>query len=225
MKRLIFAALAGLFLMTSCNLGEDVYTITNLSEFVTVKGETLIDDYGNMLQVTEDKTDKGWKTDDKRLLAQFDIVNRNLDITLKAYNNVIIQTPELYTPAEDEAPMDPVAIQDASITAKGYLNIILGYYAKPETDCPHNITLGYNQDGATLNFYLMHDGNGENPAKMNADLLKEYYRIYSFPISGIFESDDLRDIFLQCDVLASDNDGNYSVVKKIARLYSGNVVF
>ncbi|MBQ9654102.1 MAG: hypothetical protein IJV32_07790 [Bacteroidales bacterium] len=225
MKRLILATLAGLFLMTSCNLGEDVYTVTNLSEFVTVKGETMVDDYGNLFNVTEDKTDKGWKTDDKRLLAQFDIVNRNLDITLKAYKNVTIQTPELYTPSEDEEPMDPVAIQDASITAKGYLNIILSYYAKPETDCPHDITLGYNKEGTVLNFYLMHEGNGENPAKMSEDLLKEYYRIYSFPIAGLLESDDLMDIFLQCDVLASDNDGNYSVVRKNARLYSGNVVF
>ena len=97
MKRLILATLAGLFLMTSCNLGEDVYTVTNLSEFVTVKGETMVDDYGNLFNVTEDKTDKGWKTDDKRLLAQFDIVNRNLDITLKSYKIVISPTPELLT--------------------------------------------------------------------------------------------------------------------------------
>lgn len=225
MKRLILAALAGLFLMTSCNLGDDVYTVTNLNEFVTVDGESMIDDYGNLFNVTEDLTDKGWKTDGKRYLAQFDIVNRNLDITLKAYNNVIIQAPVPYTPAEDEASLDPVVIQDASITARGYLNIVLSYYAKPETDCPHDITLGYNQDGATLSFYLRHEGNGENPAEMSTDLLKEYVRIYSFPLEGILDTNTSRDIFLQCDILTSDNDGKYSVVKKNARLYSARTGF
>ena len=225
MKRLIIAAIAGLFLLTSCNLGEDVYTISNLTEYVTVTGEILTDDYNNEFNITEDLTDKGWKTDGKRILAQFDILNRSLDIRFKAYNSVIVQEPVPHTPSEEEEVKDPVEIVDASLSPNGYLNMALKYYAKPETDCPHNIILGYSINERELDLYLIHEGNDENPSKEDKSSLKEHYRVYSFPISGIISSDStINSIFLRADVL-TEEDGVYSVTAKKARLYTSNGTF
>ena len=67
------AAVLGL-LAVSCNL-EDVYTVTNADDIVTVKGEYLESDFGATYQITEDKTGTtDWKAEGTRLYALFDIL-------------------------------------------------------------------------------------------------------------------------------------------------------
>ena len=44
--------------------------------------------------------------------------------------------------------------------------------------------------GIELNIYLFHDGNGENPSLMNAELLKEKSDVLSVPLADILKDEN-----------------------------------
>ncbi|MBO4341256.1 MAG: hypothetical protein J5835_07505 [Bacteroidales bacterium] len=226
MKKFILTALSAVLLLSSCIVlnDQDTYSITNLSDFVTVQGESLITDYGTVLTVREDKTDKAWKNDGGRLYALFDVIDRQLSIRLKSYTPVMVQAIDpAYKPGEDELPGDPVEIALCGFSAKGYLNLIIGYYSKKDTECPHNVKLGYieSEDKAKLTFCLYHDGEGENPTAIDATLLEHKYRAMSFPIDEIIPSGETRNVYFQADFLGEDN----TIQRKTARMYETAVQF
>ena len=224
MKKTVLALMAAAALASSCAFTEDVFMMTNVNQFVTVGGNSLLDDYGTVFTVTEDYTDGAWKTEGQRLYILFDILNRDYEISLTAYAPAVIQNMNMLS----DVPLDtadPVVISDSSVSPNAYLNLVLEYYALKDGAAEHSFELGYIDDGNTLALYLTHEGAGENPAAMDSDLLVSDSVFLSFPISGIVPSGESRTITLRADVLTKDADGNYSVTRKTGTLYSTDVQF
>ena len=212
MKRLLnlcLAALAGLA-AASCNF-EDVYTISNMDDIVTVKGEYLVSDYGTTYHITEDKTtSKDWKKDDTRLYAVFDVLNRQLDISLKEVRPLQIVEAAPLTVLEED-PKDPVVVALQNVSG-GYINLALQIYMKKATECPHDISFQYRKapDGNEVEVYVFHEGNNENPTLLAEDDLEKEIRFYSIPLESIQASDN-EVLILNLDVLVQDTDGKYYV--------------
>ena len=212
MKKLLIlftAAVTGL-LAVSCNF-EDVYTITNLNDIVTVKGEYLISDIGTSYRVTDDQTgSKDWQKEDNRLHVIMDVLNRQLEVSLKKANIMEIREPEALT-VTDEDPKDPVVVALQSISGS-YLNLVLQIYEEKGTECPHDISFQYRKDpdSEDMELFVFHYGNNENPSRIPEDDLKTELRFYSIPLGKLTTSTSAR-ITLTMDVLVKDTDGKYSV--------------
>jgi hypothetical protein len=207
---LFTAAVIGLTAV-SCNM-KDVYTITNMDDIVTVNGEYLVSDFGATYRVTEDKTDsQDWKQDGNRLYVVLDVLNRQLEISLKKANIMEIREAEPFT-VLDEKPKDPVVVALQSVSG-GYVNLALQIYMAKGTECPHNILFQYRQkpdSNSEVELYVLHEGNNENPTVIPEDDLKTEIRFYSIPLASIAPSQSTQ-LTLTLDTLVKDSDGKYSI--------------
>ena len=207
---LFTAATIGI-LATSCNL-QDVFTITNMDDIVTVKGEYLLSDLGTTYRVTEDQTEtKDWQQEGARLYAVFDVLNRQLEICLKKAQPMEIREAEPLS-VSVEIPKDPVVVALQNVSG-GYVNLAIQIYMAKGTECPHNILFQYrnNKDsGSDLELFVFHEGNNENPSLLPEDDLKTEIRFYSIPLEKLVTSPSAR-ITLTLDTLVKDSAGKYSV--------------
>lgn len=204
------AAAAGLLTAVSCNL-KDVFTITNLDDIVTVEGEYLVSDTGTMYRVTEDLTEsKDWRKDGNRIYALMNVLNRQLEVTLKEARLIEICPAEPLT-VTDEDPMDPVVVTLQNISGN-YLNLALQIFKEKGTECPHNIWFQYRKapNGDDVELYVFHAGNNENPSVIPEDDLKTEARFYSIPLEEITTSRTTM-ITLVLDTLVKDSEGKFSV--------------
>ena len=216
MKHAWISLLALALTLTSCKL-DDSFTASNLYAFVTVKGGTFVDDAGGSCTITQDLTDKGWNEEGARHFIIYDILNRNWDIMLREYYRARIQTPVDGWPEdgwETQPGTDPVIFVTHSFGG-GYLNLVLQYYYKPGTECPHDMVLFSQEREADdeLRLVLKHTGNGENPVEMDTANLKTDVRVYCFPIST-----NCHSVQLTLPVLAKDDDG-----KQVVKLMTGSL--
>ena len=168
--RKILAIIAGMLAVASCRPPESTFSAQNVADYFTYKDGTLYNDYGNTFAITQDNTDGKWKVDGGRMYAIFDILNAQLDIVLKQYLSGTIKAHSGVVDKENLPAGDPVVISDCNIGG-GYLNVMLTYYYKEGTDCPHDTRLLYDDDGQTLRLYLVHDGAGENPVAMDKEAI------------------------------------------------------
>ena len=214
MKHAWIALLGVALALTSCKL-EDSFTATNLHAFVTVKDGTFMDDAGGTCTIVEDLTDKGWMEEGSRHYIIYDILNSNWDVSLREYYRAVIQSPQDGWPEdgwETQPGADPVAFVTHSFSG-GYLNMVLQYYYKPGTECPHDMVL-FRQEAAVedeLRLLLKHSGNGENPVEMDSANLKVGVRVYSFPLST-----KCHTVYLTLPILTKDDTG-----KQVVQLVSG----
>lgn len=216
MKHAWITLLALALTLTSCKL-DDTFSASNLHAFVTVKGGTFVDDAGGSCTIVQDLTDKGWNEEDSRHFIIYDILNRNWDIMLREYYRARIQAPVNGWPEEGwetQPGTDPVVFVTHSFSG-GYLNLVLQYYYKPDTDCPHDMVLLYQEREADdeLHLVLKHTGNGENPVDMDTANLKLDVRVYCFPITTKCHS-----VMLTMPVLAQGDDG-----KQVVKLVTGSL--
>ena len=217
--------LSGVLAFASCSMPEAIYTVTNAGDYMNIKDGKLANDNGALFSVTEDLTDTKWQSEGNRFYAVFDVLNINYDIRLKSYINATVKAPA--GEIEDQTPeSDPIQIKDCSMSG-GYLNVILIYYSKPETECPHNTDLYYldNGDEGTLTLRLVHEGAGENLVNMDEASLKSVTAFFSFPLADIVPSGEMRTVFFECELLAQDSTGKYTSLHKNAALYTQQLQF
>lgn len=222
--RKILAIIAGMLALASCRLPENSFYAENVGDYCTYSDGVLSNDFGNILNVVQDRTDGQWKMEGFRMYASFDILNTNMDITLRQYIPGIITPHSGIVDKENLPAGDPIVISDCNISG-GYLNIMVSYYYMEGTECPHDTRLLYNDDGLTLNLYLVHDGAGENPVAMDEKTLKRNNVLYCFQFLDMVPAGDYRNIVLEADLLNTDNDNNYISRHVSSDLYGRPVHF
>ena len=226
MRKILAILLSGALAFASCTMPETIYKVTNAGDYMNFKGGKLANDLGTEFTVTEDLTDTKWQVEGNRFYAVFDVLNINYDITLKSYMNATVKILAGEIDEEKTPASDPVQIADCSISG-GYLNVILTYYYKPGTECPHNTDLYYLDDSkeGTLTLRLVHEGAGENLVNMTADDLKSTSVFFSFSLAGLVPSGDMRTVFFECELLAQESTDKYTSVTKNAALYTQQIQF
>ena len=213
MKKLIPFILAILPLVVSCKL-EDTYTQTNVQEMVTVREGVLLNDNGYVLNVKEDAlgTDK-WKIEGNRYLALFDILNRALDIRLKDVLEAAIVYPGEFDEGQ-EYPSDPLILEMTGFSG-GYLNLGLSYYKAKGSHAAHPIRFFEEVKGSQHNLHIFHEGNGEDPTRMEESDLETTIVIFSLPL----ELKSSERVSLVMDVITTDSAGKKTVEEKTINLY------
>jgi len=213
---LFSAAVIGL-LAAACNF-EDVYTITNADDIVTVKGDNLLSDFGTTYYITEDKTGStDWRKDGTRLYAVFDVLNRSLEISLKEVHPFTIVEAIPLT-VEEEESKDPVVVALQNVSG-GHVNLALQIYKEKGTECLHEISFQYrmNPSNTTLELYIFHEGNNENPTVIPEDDLKTETRFYSIPLEEIAPTSTTQ-VTLTLDALAKNSEGKYIITRQTYQL-------
>jgi len=180
MKKHILFLVCGLLMFTACKF-EDTYTQTNVQDLVTVKGDDLVNDYGYTLNVVQDAVGAvNWKVEGARYLALYDVLNRQLDISLKE----MVRSREVFLFDYDETeeyPTDPIEPYVVAFSG-GYLNIGLYVSKAKNTNNAHPITFYLEENNNQLNLYVVHAGNGEDLRFMSKDDLTYEQRMYHISV-------------------------------------------
>lgn len=209
MKKYLFPSLMVLCLtaVSSC-IGEDVFTVNNVEELVTVNGDALVSDFGNVFTVTDNQTGKtDWKISGTRYLALFDILNRSLEIKLKQMEKIEIVHPEEKVEWET-VPKDPVYLVASSVSG-GYANVFFQTYKAKNSDYPVNIFWQIEEKNGSAKLYLYVDGNNENPAFLEQSQLETVNHYVSIPL----DFNTIGSLSLTTHVLFTQSEGKYEIVQ------------
>lgn len=222
----IFAIIAAALTVAACEFPEAIFRAQNVGDYCTYKEGKLVNDYGTVLNVTEDATDGKWQAEGNRMYTVYDVQNAQMDITLKSYLLGTIKANDGKVDSENpDAPTgDPVMIADCNISGT-YLNVVFTYYYKEGTDCPHHTRLLYRDDGETLTMYMVHDGNGETPVELEESSLQTKKVLYCFEILDMVPSGEYRTIVFDADMLGKSEDGKYVSKHVSSYLYGQKVQF
>ena len=184
MKKHLLPLLCCLLACMSC-LKESTFSFTNYKDFVISHDNVLTSDEGYALNIVENSTNSdAWKTPGRYYIT-CDILNRNMDIRLKELNPVTVKQGIPYS--EMEEPDDPIKVSESGFGG-GYLNLIVEYYYRPDSDFAHQLDFYWEGKGREVYIYLFHKGNGENPSKMEESALKTKSEILSLPLEPIYSS-------------------------------------
>ncbi len=223
MKKFLLPLLCCL-LGTSC-MKESTFSMQNFNDFATVYEGKLVADNSLRLTVVENESEsEAWKNEGERFFIVCDILNRDLDIKLKSITKVKITEALPYAEEENE-PDDPVEVFDHSISG-GYINLALKLFKDPAANSAHPVSYYYtsnnNQDEFT--FYVLHDGNHENPLYMDEKKLESQEVFFSIPLWNLLKKNTPTALKLCLYQLGKAEDGSYKVEKKTYPLNSGQIV-
>lgn len=183
MRKILPLLICCLAVFNSCKL-EDTYTQSNVMDLVTVKGDYLVNDYGYTLTVTQDAVGRqNWQVEGARYYALFDILNRQLEISLKEMVRSRQETLMEYDESQ-EYPTDPVEPYMATYSG-GYLNLGFDITVAKNTDNAHPIRFYYKMDGTNMTIHVVHTGNGEDLRNMSKDDLVYEERMYHIPVEEL----------------------------------------
>lgn len=215
MKKLVLA-LVCLATLCACQM-EDVFVITNCSNFVSVIDGKMTDDSGGVATITEsDVQESTWNKEGARWYVIYDVLNRNYDLKLKSVEPCTVVDSELLP--EEVQPGGPIVPGENYLSAK-YFNLRIAQYRKKGSDYPYSAKLYYTvKSGAQLQFRIVCDDNGENPVNMDESLLEQQIFSYSFSMDGIIDPEKQYTVEVIWDALSKDSDGKY-VIKE----YSGTL--
>lgn len=209
MKRFLALFAVLLPLIHSCTFPQDVYTVTNCTDFFRVSEGVLYNEYGRSFNVSQDGTDKNWK-DCARIYAEFDILNSNLDIYLKNYAGIKEYIATEGIPAEDAEGdyKDYFVILDHAIGYDGYMSLRSVYYQLKGSNYAHRTLYYYSFDKATetLNIAIFHDGNLEDPANHKADELETHQELSCINLRSLLP-EGTRAVSLSLVRYSIDTDG------------------
>ena len=220
MRKYILTLIACALTAVSCEFSDEYY-VSNVSDLVTARENTMMSDFGVLYTIKNDLTDRKWTVGD-RYMINFDIENASYEISLKQYTRCIVSTPNAMdddgTPSPGE---DPVKVSGSTISG-GYVNLNINYYVKKGSDYQHRIFMEYkdNPKSGNLELVLIHDGNGENPSQMSTDELETVNSIYSFVLVGLIPKGESR--LLQLTI--HEMNGT-SVTQKTYQLYNEYITF
>ena len=194
MKKYLIPLAVGLLACTAC-MKESTFTVTNLVDIVTTTDGLLVNDLGTKYNVTANESgSETWKQEGSRLYILCDVLNRQLDIRLKRFANVLTVNPIPLSEMEHEG-QDPVSITDHSFSG-GYLNLVLDYYYNPSSNYARSINYYWDAKGLELHLYVFYDGNNENPAYLSEDSLKTQEAVYSVPLKPMVETGEYTSLHI-----------------------------
>lgn len=210
MRKCLIALVCGLLAVCACHL-EGSFTTQNSQDVVTISGGKLVNDNGVVYTVSEKAADTPELEEGKRYLLIFNILDKYYNIAVTSVVPVEIVTPTLASETEVIAAHDPVQVQFNWIGPQ-YLDLGLSHYYVEGSDCAHAISARYSlsDDKKTLNLFLYHDGNDENPSARKEEELKQAGRVVSIPINEWKPSV----VTLTLDILGKDDDGKNVVERK-----------
>lgn len=207
MKKLLIPLIFSLVAAWSCNVGT-TYSATNVQDIVTIVEHQLVSDSGVLYTVTAAPKDMQELQEGHRYYLLFDILNQNFEIEIKSVIDVDIITPEPETGAPVSAH-DPVVIQFNYIGNK-YIDLAFSYYYNPAGNYAHRTFVQSDYENKKLKLTLYHDGNDENPTKMDEEILKQKTCIVSIPLGD----KELESVSLTLNLLGKDEKGDPAIVTK-----------
>ena len=194
MKKFIIPLALSLMACTAC-MKESTFSITNLVDIVTTTNGYLMNDYGTSYKVTENQSGSNeWQQEGSRLYILCDVLNRELDITLKNFIRMHIENATPLADMDYEGK-DPLGVVDHSFSG-GYLNLVLEYYYNPSSTYARNIRFYWDAKGVELHLYVFYDGNNENPAYVSEDILKTRQTAFSIPLKPLLETGEYTSLHL-----------------------------
>lgn len=194
MKKFILPLAISLLACTAC-MKESTFTITNLVDIVTTTSGYLVNDLGTTYTVTDNQTGSNdWKQEGSRLYILCDVLNRNLDISLKNYIKVHTENPIPLDQMEFEGK-DPLGVVDHSFSG-GFVNLVFQYYYNPASNYARNIRFYWDAKGLELHLYVFYDGNNENPAYVSEDILKTQETVFSIPLEPLMETGEYTSLHI-----------------------------
>ena len=223
MKKILLPLLCCL-LLPAC-VKESTFTVSNYIDYVTAYNGKLVADTGAQLTVTQNESGReDWKTEGKRFYILCDILNRNMEIKLKSLLNVDIEEAHPYVEDENE-PDDPVEIKDHSISG-GYINLAMEYFANPASNTAHVLSYYYKANAVEdeFTFYVLHEGNDENPAFMDEKKLEKVLEVVSIPIWELLKRGTPTKLNLCLYQLKKAQDGTYSIEQNTYPLHTGSII-
>ena len=194
MKKFIIPLALCLLACTAC-MKESTFSITNLVDIVTSLEGNLVSDYGTTYKVTENQSGSDeWRQEGSRLYILCDVLNRNLEITLKEFVKMNIENPVPLADMDHEGK-DPIGVADHSFSG-GYLNLVLEYFYNPSSNYARNIRFYWDAVGVELHLYVFYEGNNENPAYMSEDVLKTKQSAYSIPLEPLLATGEYTSLHI-----------------------------
>ena len=161
MKRLFFALLLALPLVTSC-FKDDIEEY-NLFDFCNVKNGQLVSDNNLTYNVVKKECQGNWQ-DYSRVFINFDLIeeleDNNYNINLRYFSEVPIKSPVELTGSVESDPVDILNIW----TGGTYLNIGYEFICKNGNPEGHEFTLAYDKEKSSKDvmfFELIHDAGGD----------------------------------------------------------------
>lgn len=214
MKKLLIPFICCLVAAWSCKMEGSFYA-SNVQEFVTYQDGYLVNDNGvhYTLLPKQEGTDLIPLQEDQRYFALFDIENKNYQITLKDVQPVQIIMPSEYSEGDEITAHDPVLYRLNQVGK--YWDMIIGYYKATNSTYNHQLSFYYKLEDSDskLHLYVFHDGNDENPSKMEEKDLTYENKFISIPLTGAFK--DVLQYEYTCDVLVKDiTAGKYKVERR-----------
>jgi hypothetical protein len=129
-----------------------------------------------------------------------------------------------YTEEENE-PDDPVEVMDQSISG-GFINLALEYFANPSSNAAHVLSCYYEANAAQdeFTFYVLHEGNDENPACMDEKKLEKQSEVLSIPLWNLLKKDTPTKLNLCLYQLKKADDNTYTIEQSTFPLYKGSIM-
>lgn len=223
MKKILLPLVCCL-MATSC-LKENTFYMENYTDFATSYEGKLVTDNAYRFSVVDNQSGtEDWKKEGERFFIKCDILNRNLEIRLKSLLHVDIEEALPYTEDENE-PDDPVEVMDQSVSG-GYINLALEYFANPSSNAAHVLSCYYEANAAQdeFTFYVLHEGNDENPACMDEKKLERQSALVSIPLWNLLKKGTPTKLNLCLYQLKKAQDGTYTIEQSTFPLYGGSII-
>ena len=201
MRKIIFATLAAVIALTSCKEDDTLYY--NNVTMGNIDGDCIVSDQGNTFEITESLV-KADLTEFKygRVILSCDVLKKSAEnrYSIRLTNIAsVLSKPVVYadsiTPEADSLNVDnPLVIQDLWYGG-GYINMLLQFAVKSESQKRHLINLVYNGVATGENglenytFTLRHNAFGDVPTEENVEDFTSSYGYVSFPVAELITGD------------------------------------
>ena len=203
MRKILFAAFASIIALSSCKQDDTLYY--NNVTMGNIDGECIISDQGNTFEITEDlvKIDFS-KLEYERVILSCDVLKKVAD---KRYSIRLTNLASVLTKAtvdaesikpEDEINEDnPIIIRDLWYGG-GYINMLLEFAVKIDSQTKHLINLVYNgtetgeDELKNYTFTLRHNAFGDIPTEDDVEDYASSLGYVSFPIANLIEGDKAK---------------------------------
>lgn len=204
MRKILFATLAAFIVLTSCKKDETLYY--NNITMGNIDGDYIVSDQGNTFEITEDlaKIDLS-KFEYGRVILSCDVLKKLGDkrYSIRLTNIASVLTkPVIYADSikdeNDEANIDnPIIIQELWYGG-GYINMLLQFAVKSESQTRHLMNLVYNgvetdaEGTSNYSFSLRHNAFGDVPTENDVEEYTSSYGYVSFPIAELIDGDKAK---------------------------------